>query len=156
VITLLHVGVIRSDALVDIYCPVYIANVMDVARRATGAGFLKFTKDVAHFYLDSRYASLVGLIVNELVANAIEHAFLDNRDGEVRVALRQVGANVVELLVSDDGVGLPGDIKLETVESMGLRLVSMLADQLGGTIDVSRAAGTSFTVRFALQGLRSE
>jgi len=156
VITLIHEGLLRSDALVDINFPVYIANVMEVPRRATGSGVLKFTKDIADVHLDSRYASPVGLVVNELVSNAIEHAFPDNRAGEVRVALRQVGENEVELLVSDDGVGLPDDINLETVESMGLKLVSMLVEQLGGTVDVSREAGTSFTIRFANPQARPE
>lgn len=86
-----------------------------------------------------------GLILDELVTNALKHAFPGGRAGSVHVTLRRTGPELVELHVRDDGVGLPAD--LDPV-SLGLGLISMLAAQLGAQIDVKRENGTAFSVRF--------
>lgn len=88
-----------------------------------------------------------GLIVNELVSNSLKHAFPGGRRGHVAVSLRREGQTVV-LEVSDDGVGLPAELDPRDPPTLGLELVGILSEQLGGVIDVDRRAGTSIGIRF--------
>jgi PAS domain S-box-containing protein len=93
-----------------------------------------------------------GLIVNELVSNALKHAFPQPREkgaGRVRIKMRPLKAGRVELTVTDNGIGMPADVNVDETESLGLRLVSILArDQLRGTLDVKVDGGTRFKVTF--------
>ena len=98
-----------------------------------------------------------GLIINELVTNAFKHAFPDNRTGSITVTFKPfAGKNKAKgrqllLRISDNGVGLPPGIDPLKTVSLGLKLVSTLAMQLGGTVAVERpkAGGASFSVLFA-------
>ena len=90
----------------------------------------------------------LGLIVTELVTNCLKHAFPTERDGQVRVSFRTVGANEFELAVADNGVGLSEAIDLNNLKSLGLDLVRLLSDQLGGSVAISGVRGTEVRVRF--------
>ncbi|HSQ75595.1 MAG TPA: histidine kinase dimerization/phosphoacceptor domain -containing protein [Bacteroidota bacterium] len=92
-----------------------------------------------------------GLIVNELLTNALKHAFVGRSEGHIEVIFRKSGEDLVELTVSDDGVGLPAAIDIQTAESMGLTLVASLAQQLQATIAIDRSAGTRFCLTFHLR-----
>ena len=76
-----------------------------------------------------------GLIINELISNALKHAFPDGRRGEVRVELRAAGEGDLLLRVSDDGVGFPDGFEPRRSKSLGLQLVQALAEQLDGTVE---------------------
>ncbi len=89
-----------------------------------------------------------GLIVNELVSNALKHAFPGGRAGEVRVELDRDERGKLVLAVSDTGVGFPADIDFRTTGSLGLKLVATLADQLEGSIELGRSGGTTFKITF--------
>jgi two-component sensor histidine kinase len=90
-----------------------------------------------------------GLLINEVVANSLKHAFPDHREGEIRVDFRPVNGDSFELTISDDGIGMPEEIDFDAADSMGLMLVKILAvDQLDGTVDLDRDGGTAFRVRF--------
>jgi PAS domain S-box-containing protein len=88
-----------------------------------------------------------GLIVNELVSNSLKHAFPGGRRGLIRVRLRPDGANAV-LEVMDDGVGFPAAVDFRNPTTLGLKLVCILAEQVRGTIDLDRRAGSRFIIRF--------
>jgi two-component sensor histidine kinase/FixJ family two-component response regulator len=97
-----------------------------------------------------------GLILNELVCNALEHGFRSNRDrpddqtAEIRIELRQEDSQL-SLIVSDNGIGLPSsDLGELTTQSLGLQLVSVLVGQLGGTLEICMQGGTQFKITFAI------
>jgi two-component sensor histidine kinase len=92
-----------------------------------------------------------GLLLNELVTNALEHAYPDGRAGTVRVTLREEAGGRMVLSVSDDGIGLPPELEPSQSPSLGLRLVSALASQLKARLVVVRnpVAGTTFSVVIA-------
>ncbi len=98
-------------------------------------------------FLDFERAIPCGLAVNELVTNAFKHAFPDRRGGEVRLELH-VGDGEYELVVADDGVGLPENFDPVNVNSLGLQLVALFAEQLGGRFTVEHGQGARFTLRF--------
>ncbi len=85
-----------------------------------------------------------GLIVTELVANAVEHAFPEGR-GSVAVRFRTENGRH-RLSVADDGVGLPDGLDPDRSSSLGLRLVAALTRQLGGELELKVDGGTEFTV----------
>ena len=89
-----------------------------------------------------------GLIVNELVSNALKHAVPGGRGGELFVVLRQHGPEAV-VEVRDDGVGFPEHVDFRNPSSLGLKLVCILTEQLRGAIALEPGPGTRFVVRFA-------
>lgn len=101
----------------------------------------------APLFLDLERAIPCGLVVTELVTNAFKHAFPAGRKGEVRIELQALD-DELELVVADDGAGLPGDFDLANVTSLGLQLVPLLADQLGGRFTVEGGPGARFSLRF--------
>jgi PAS domain S-box-containing protein len=90
-----------------------------------------------------------GLIVNELVTNALKHAFPPGTTGEVGIRVRKLNGDV-ELEVRDTGKGLPGGVEIGHTQSLGLRIVEILSTRLGATVRVDTAHGTRFTLRFSI------
>ncbi len=87
-----------------------------------------------------------GLIINELVSNALKHAFLPEAGGTVDIVIRTLDAGRIEIVVADDGIGLvqpPADAEKK---SLGLRLIDTLTTQMGGTLALATEKGTRFTI----------
>lgn len=89
-----------------------------------------------------------GLIISELVTNAIKYAFPGGRKGTICVDLTPEDAGHLALRVADNGVGLPPDLDWRNAESLGLQLVSTLTAQLHGQIQVQSNTGTEFKITF--------
>lgn len=106
-----------------------------------------FDIDVQDLEMGLETALPCGLIVTELVTNSIKYAFPQNQKGEITVKLKS-NDEKYELIVSDDGVGLPEDISPETTEKLGLRLVNLLVHQLVGKMKLERNNGTRFIINF--------
>ena len=114
----------------------------------TAGGSINLRIEVEHVSLGIDYAVSCGLIINELVSNCLKHAFPGGREGTIVIGLHPF-EDKIELVVRDDGVGLPEDVELDGVKSLGLRLVTILAeDQLDGEISLDRRGGTEFRIRF--------
>ncbi|MEI6876793.1 MAG: histidine kinase dimerization/phosphoacceptor domain -containing protein [Spirochaetota bacterium] len=92
-----------------------------------------------------------GLIFNELITNALEHAFPEGGPGEIRISLRETEDGFIELSVADSGIGLPEGDGMQTDESLGLPLVRMLVEQLDGSMESSSGHGARFLIRFPLK-----
>ena len=90
-----------------------------------------------------------GLILNELISNSLKHAFPDERNGKIKVAFHQFADREYELVVSDDGVGLPEKVNLSRTTSLGMHLVYLIIEQLNGQMEVFREKGTCFRIRFS-------
>jgi len=87
------------------------------------------------------------LIINELVSNSFKHAFPNDRTGVVQIDVKLEG-DTVHLLYSDNGVGLPESVALDRTESLGMRLIAGLTQQLKGTVEIQRGEGTTFVITF--------
>ena len=90
-----------------------------------------------------------GLIVNELITNSLKHAFPGNRKGEIRVGFRSLRDDGYLLAVTDNGVGLPDELDIEKTQSLGLKLVTVLVEQLGGNLKFSGSDGAAFSITFS-------
>jgi len=96
-------------------------------------------------------ASPLGLMINELISNAMKYAFPDERNGEIVVTTRMQD-DQLELSIKDNGVGMPDEIDWKNSSSLGLKLVRTLAEnQLDGSIDMESNNGTKFTIKFNIE-----
>ncbi len=102
--------------------------------------------------LDANRAILCGLIINELVSNALKYAFSGKQSGRISVGLRRKGNDCYTLVVSDNGKGLPLRFGVGVSRSLGLKLVGMLCEQLNAKVRVSRKNGTRFEFIFGEEG----
>lgn len=93
-------------------------------------------------------AIICGLIVNELVTNAIKHAFQGRDKGLINIGLFTNKDNKLVLSVADDGVTLPDHITPGSSESFGMQLIDVFVKQLGGTFEIIREKGTNFQIEF--------
>jgi len=98
--------------------------------------------------LDINTAMPCALILNELISNALKHAFPAGRKGVLSIRLRRGKDGVVELRIADDGVGFPEGLDFRRTDSLGLQIVNLLVGQLGGTIKMTGKKGAIFTVTF--------
>jgi len=90
-----------------------------------------------------------GLIINELISNALKHAFPFPTSGTITVELTRQADEKILLSVSDSGVGIHSELDLHKTETLGLQLVRLLADQIGATLTIERANPTRFALIFA-------
>ncbi|MBE0586921.1 MAG: ATP-binding protein, partial [Hydrogenophaga sp.] len=114
------------------------------------AGHVAMEIEANHVKLPINEAIPCGLIVNELVSNALKHGFPAGQRGTVRLFMRQDNNNI-ELSISNDGLGIPEHQNLERNGSLGLQLVQLLTRQLHGRLEVQRSGPTRFTLRFPLE-----
>ena len=111
-------------------------------------------------FFDMDTAVPLGIIVNELVSNSLKHAFPGRDKGEIRIKLRREENGECKsegckstsfiLTVSDNGIGIPENLDIEDLDSLGLQLVTSLVDQLDGELELKRNNGTEFTIRFTV------
>jgi two-component sensor histidine kinase len=127
------------------------------AETLTGELFYSYARPKGHVMRRLKLSRLLlnidqaipcGLILNELVTNALKYAFPDDRSGEITIELTQPSANWVRLTVADDGVGLPEGFTWQHSKSLGLPIVEILAKQLGGQLSVQNNGGAVFSVEF--------
>ncbi len=109
---------------------------------------MRLDLDIQRSSLSIDEAIPCGLIINELVSNALQHAFPDNRGGTIGVSLRPTGEGRYLLAVRDNGKGFPGGFDIRKTDSLGLQLVNMLAEQLGGVPEIQSAGGTEIRISF--------
>ncbi|KYK34181.1 MAG: hypothetical protein AYK19_02765 [Theionarchaea archaeon DG-70-1] len=148
---LIHEKLYKSESLAQIDFSEYIKDLAQSLFRSYGASASNIALKIeGNVCLGIDTAIPCGLLINELVSNSLKHAFPD-RKGEITIAFRSDN-RCIELIVSDNGVGIPDDIDFRTTESLGLHLVTILAeDQLGGEITLNRSAGTAFHITFEVK-----
>jgi two-component sensor histidine kinase len=109
---------------------------------------VRLSLDLAALTWDIDRAMSCGLIVHELMSNSLTHAFPHGRAGDIVVTLQEAPPGRCTLMVCDTGVGLPEGFAPQTAQTLGLRLVALLARQLEGTFTLTRDGGTRATVTF--------
>jgi len=113
------------------------------------SGKIKLNMKIENIQLDIDLAIPCGLIINELVTNSLKYAFPDGRNGEIKIVFRKTDENMLELAISDNGIGIPLDLDFRKTGSLGLHLVTILAEnQLHGKINLYRNEGTEFRIEF--------
>jgi two-component sensor histidine kinase len=102
-------------------------------------------------HVDINKAIPCGLILNELISNALKHAFPGDGPGELRIIIRETKNTEMEIVVRDNGLGLPDNVDIHHPLTVGLYLVNgLVKKQLDGQIEVRRDNGTEFRITFPL------
>ena len=149
--TLVHEKLYQTENFSDVDIKAYVKSLVTSLFRSYGGGSGKINLilDVEKVFLGMESAIPCGLIINELVSNSLKYAFPRSMEGRISVAMNIDDNDYCTIEVSDDGIGLPQDYDINNTHSMGLHLVSILAqDQLKGTLEIDRSNGTRFHIYF--------
>ncbi len=148
-IALIHEQLYRSSELARIEVRAYLEVLVSQLLQSFGkAGAVRLELATDDIELDIDQSMACGLIVNELVTNALKYAYPEGRGGVIRVSLRVRTGGELVLTVADDGPGL-GDARAGAAPTLGMSLVKTLARQLRGRVEVDGAHGTEVRVFFA-------
>jgi two-component sensor histidine kinase len=140
----LHEQIYRSSDFARVAAKDYLETIIDRIRSSQESP-VELVTDIEPLTVGKDAATPLGLLVNEVVTNALKHGFPESRSGTVRVALKRLAEDRIELTVEDDGVGFTDS---KSSQGIGMRLVDALTAQLGGESAFSGEGGTKFTLTF--------
>lgn len=160
----LHEGKVTDTLNISAYLERLVENLFQTYRVGNVNTSLKLEVE-ENIFFDMDVAVPLGIIINELVSNSLKYAFLGKDNGRIQIKLhREDSTEHVKkeqgrteenyngtdftLIVSDNGIGISEKFNLEDSNSLGLQLVEVLVDQLGGEIELKRSSGTEFVIRF--------
>jgi PAS domain S-box-containing protein len=149
--SLIHSQLYEGSNLAEINMKEFVDRLLGQLLQSYQVGDARITRviRVDDYPLPISVAVPVGLIINELLSNALKHAFEGRDEGEIEVGLTASGSGRINLIVSDDGVGLPPGFDIDESKTLGLRLVKILTeDQLQGNLEVTSDGGTTFNIEF--------
>lgn len=148
---LVHEQLYRSDNLQKIDISLYIKALLDniSTSHINSEEKINLIVDAQEINLNIETVNSCGLIINELITNALEHAFTEQEQGNIWLNLKYNAEGEIELIIKDDGRGMPSDFDFDDAESLGLRLVKILTRQLEGKLELDLSQGTCFKITFA-------
>ena len=118
----------------------------------TSAGKISFKTNIDDTVLGIDTAVPCGLVINELISNCLKHAFPEDRTGTITFIFNTnkiEGGLEYNMVVSDNGIGIPEALDIRKTKSLGLQLIiTLVEDQLRGVIDLDRTEGTEFRIKF--------
>ncbi len=145
---LVHEKLYQSDDMESIDFADYSKNLINYLSQSyvLGTSDVSIDLNVEDVFLSVDTAVPLGIIINELVSNSLKYAFEDNK-GKITIELKKFNSKY-KLAVFDNGIGLPDDLDVENIDSLGLQLVYTLVEQIDGSIDLDTTNGTKFTITF--------
>jgi two-component system, sensor histidine kinase PdtaS len=150
-IALVHERLYRSEDLAHVDFRDYAEGLTESIVHTFGSeDQVQLELDVDPIALPVDLAIPCGLIIHELLTNALKYAFPGGRRGKVSLTMARVGHNAL-LVVKDNGVGLPAEVQPGKGSSLGLFLVSTLVEQLEARFAISRENGTTFRIEFPIE-----
>ena len=149
---LIHEKIYQSSNLSVLEFSDYVQSLLVSVVRAypLDSSLVRIIPEVDPVFFDIDTAIPCGLIINELVTNAVKYAFPEERKGEIRIELTRDGDGVNHLMVADNGVGVPPETDLLAAKTLGMQLVDMLTQQLDGALAWQGVGGVSFLISFPL------
>ncbi|MES2683564.1 MAG: sensor histidine kinase [Pseudomonadota bacterium] len=147
---LIHQTLYQSHDFAKVEFGVFLDTLMSHLQKSYGREDLTLGSQNEAVRLPIDKAIPCGLIVNELVTNALKHGFPDRRGGSVTVATRLLAGGRIEIAVSDDGIGIAEHLDLKTLSSLGMQLVQVLSEQLHAELAVQRRNPTRISLSFAV------
>jgi two-component sensor histidine kinase len=143
----LHEQAYRSDQFSELELREYLLTLIEAIRKSSAEG-IRVDTDLARLEIDRDLAQPLGLIVNEVISNAMKHAFAGRSEGRIIVSLVRLAGDRAELTISDDG---PGFTPTGAESGMGSRLIRAFAQQLGNDFSYASENGTRFMIRFPVR-----
>ncbi len=151
---MIHEQLYRSRDLSTVNFAEYLRNLVSQIYQSFRAGgsSVKLRMEIPEITLDVDTVIPCGLIVNELVTNALKYAFPDERPGELYVGIEDAPEGGYVLVVRDNGVGMPGGIDINNTKTLGMRIVTMLSQQIGREAGLRTGGGTEFRIYLPPRG----
>ncbi|KAF2517128.1 tetratricopeptide repeat-containing sensor histidine kinase [Flavobacterium foetidum] len=147
--SLIHQKLYQSDNLANIDMSWYIYELISNMKECFNTDDkINFVLNTEKVYLDVAQAVPLGLIINEAINNAIKYAFPADRKGEVKIVLKNIGYNNYELLIMDNGIGLPDGFDEIERDSLGMNLMMGLTDQIDGIFEMKSDNGLKLKITF--------
>lgn len=143
---MVHEKLYQSPDLENVDIEEYLESILDDISRSHGAKNVNIITKTDDVHLNMDMAVLSGLMISELVINSIKHGFPNEKQGEIVVEVVNGDEDMV-IKVSDNGVGIPSHISIETVDSFGLQLVKTFVEQSEGSIKLEGDGGTKFIIK---------
>ena len=145
----IHERLYRTKNFSDIKFSAYIKNLAEnlVNSYEYGEAEIELKCELDEIFLTLDISIPCGLIVNELISNALKYAFIDREKGEIKIMLKKKKQEI-SIMVSDNGSGFSKDMDLKNIDSLGLQLVTTLVDQIEGKLKMNNENGTSFLITF--------
>jgi PAS domain S-box-containing protein len=144
---MIHEKLYQSENLSKINFKDYLENLTQQLLMSYDlSGKVNLNFDCDDVFMGIETAVPCGLLVNELITNSMKHAFPDELSGNISIALKEY--DDYELIIRDDGIGLPNDINIEESNSLGLQIINNLINQIDGTIEINNSHGTQFKIKF--------
>ena len=138
----------RSESIQSVPLSAYFqALVEEILSLFPESGKIQRILTISPLTVDPKTLSSLGLIVNELITNSMKYAFKGRESGSIFLQIEE-NCGSIRLQYEDDGVGLPEGFSLEGSEGFGLQLVTLLTEQLGGTLHIEKGRGARFVLEF--------
>ena len=149
-IALIHKNIYQNADLESVFLQSFITDLFEGVKHLFS---LKGVSAHGNFNMNNLTLNLqnavpLGLILNELMTNSFKHAVLPNKDLEIRVEMIAIGANEFELTYQDNGPGLSQDFQSQVSESLGMRLIFGLTNQINGKVLFEKKEGLHVNIRF--------
>jgi len=147
--SLIHQRLYQSSNVASIDMSWYIYELVNYLKECFDSNrSVNFILDTEKVNLDVAQAVPLGLILNEAISNAIKYAFPAGNKGMVTITLKKTAESTYQLIIADDGIGLPDDFEFENRDSLGMNLMIGLSDQLDGTFKVENHNGLHVIITF--------
>ena len=157
-IALMHQKLYQTDTISEVDFKQYTEELIDYLKtiNAKPNCSIIIKMMLEDIKLDIDTAVPLGLIINELISNSFKHGFKNKQEGIINISITYTNSSQQQicLIVNDNGVGLPPNINMAKIESLGLKLINMFTKQLEGTIDISNENGACFKIIVANTELR--
>jgi PAS domain S-box-containing protein len=154
-IRIVHDRLYRSDEVKQIDVGGYLHDLLATVFSSLGDRRVAIENRVEAIMVETKVAIPLGLIVNEIATNAIKHGFDPDIEARFTVEMRREPEDgVCVLTLANSGRPFPENVDLNRTDSLGLRLVPLLVNQIGGTVDLERTPSATFTIRFPIEHAR--
>lgn len=152
---LIHTQLYRSDRFDEINMGIYCQNLFDHLRYLySSANQIETFLRGGNVHLSVNQAIPCTLALNELITDAYKHAFENCGTGKIIITIEQIQDNTISIQVKDDGCGIPEDLNIGSVGTLGFKLIrNLIEKQLNGKLKIERIHGTVVQIEFQKKGV---
>ncbi|MEL7529768.1 MAG: histidine kinase dimerization/phosphoacceptor domain -containing protein [Bacteroidota bacterium] len=144
---LIHQNLYQDENLMEVSLPDYISQLSQSLLESyqMSPQEIRLKQEVADVALDVDLLIPLGLILNELISNALKHGFAERQQGEIKIEVQAL-ADKLQVKVADNGVGLPEDFERRSQQSLGFKLIRSFVKKMNGSLQINSQAGTQIAM----------
>lgn len=150
---LIHSQLYRSDRFDEVDIGIHVKDLFEYLSQVYGERKKSIANVIkcSDVYLSLAKAIPCALVLNEVISNAFEHAFKEKQQGKIEIFIKKSAHGTIFIRVKDDGIGIPDEIDIYTIDSLGLKLVrNIVQEQLKGKMQIKRINGTEIIIEFKI------